>query len=86
MGEAKASKITISLRKDLLDLADRLAREDSTTRSGVIAQLLERADRERVEALMEEGDREMADENRQLAQEIFPVVSEVIMRDTQWES
>ncbi|MDP2952884.1 MAG: ribbon-helix-helix protein, CopG family, partial [Chloroflexota bacterium] len=36
------AKVTISLPRDLLALADRLARERSTTRSAVIAELLEK--------------------------------------------
>lgn len=85
MGEHKAAKITISLSKDLLDYADQLAREWATTRSGVIAQLLGQEEHASLHALMEEGYREMAEENRRLAEEAFPLTSEVILRNTRWE-
>ena len=81
----KAAKITISLPKDILHYADQLAREWATTRSGVIAQLLDKEERARIDALMEEGYREMAEENLRLAEEVFPLAGEIILRDTRWE-
>lgn len=85
MSEQRVAKVTISLSKDLLDLADRLARERSTTRSGVIAELMEKEKRARIQALMEEGYREMAEENRRLAEEAFPIASEAIRQNTKWD-
>lgn len=81
----KAAKITISLPKDILHYADQLAREWATTRSGVIAQLLDKEERARVDALMEEGYREMAEENLRLAEEVFPLAAETVLRNTRWE-
>ena len=52
MGEHRVAKVTISLPTSLLEFADVLARERSTTRSGVIAELLEQEEQARVEALM----------------------------------
>ena len=85
MGQQPVAKVTISLPKDLLSLADRLARERSTSRSEVIAKLLEKEEQARIEALMEEGYREMAEENRRLAEEAFQLTSEVILRNTRWD-
>jgi hypothetical protein len=51
----------------------------------VIAELLEKEEEARVQALMEEGYREMAEENRRLAEEAFPLVSEALLRNTRWE-
>jgi metal-responsive CopG/Arc/MetJ family transcriptional regulator len=85
MREQKAAKVTISLPKDLLELADRLARERATTRSAVIAGLLEKEEKARIQALMEEGYREMAEENHRLAEEAFPLASESLKRDTRWD-
>ncbi len=85
MSEQKVAKVTISLSKNLLDLADRLARERSTTRSGVIAELMEKEEKARIQALMEEGYREMAEENRRLAEEAFPLASEAIQQNTKWD-
>ena len=85
MREQKVAKVTISLPRDLLALADRLARERSTTRSAVIAELLEKEEEARIQSLMEEGYREMAEENRRLAEEAFPLASDMVRRHTQWD-
>ena len=69
MGENAFAKVTISLPQPMLALADRLAIEQATTRSGAIASLLEQEDERRIEALMVEGYREMADENLAEAEE-----------------
>ncbi|MBI2304495.1 MAG: CopG family transcriptional regulator [Chloroflexi bacterium] len=85
MREQKVAKVTISLPKNLLDMADRLAHERSTTRSAVIVELLEKEEKARIQALMEEGYREMAEENRRLAEEAFPLTSEMVLRQTPWD-
>ena len=85
MREAKVAKVTISLSQNVLDYADRLAKERATTRSGVIAELLEREEKARIQALMEEGYREMAEENRRLAEEAFPLASEMVQHHTRWD-
>ena len=81
MPERRAAKITISLPKDLLALADRLAEDRGISRSGVIAELLEKEERARIEALMAEGYREMGEENRREAEEAFNLTGEVALRD-----
>ena len=83
MQEQKVAKVTISLPQNLVDYADSLARQKATTRSGVIASLLEKEERSRMEALMEEGYREMADENRRIAEELFPYAVEQLSK-TVW--
>ncbi len=85
MGGQKVSKVTISLSRSLLDLTDRLARERSTSRSGVIAELLKKEEEAIILALMEEGYHEMAEENRRLAEEAFPLTSQMIRRNSIWE-
>jgi metal-responsive CopG/Arc/MetJ family transcriptional regulator len=84
MRERKVAKVTISLPQGLLDLADRLAKERSISRSGIIAELLEKEEQTRIQVLMEEGYREMAKENRRLAEEAFPLVSALLQRDARW--
>ena len=81
MGEHKAAKITISLPKELLDFADHLAIEQSTSRSGVFARLLEKEEEARVQALMAKGYREMGEENRQEAEEALNLTNAVVLRD-----
>jgi metal-responsive CopG/Arc/MetJ family transcriptional regulator len=85
MTQSKVSKVAISLPKDLLDVADRLAQERSTSRSAVIADLLKKEEEARIQALMEEGYREMAEENRRIANEFFPLVAESLRKNAQWD-
>ena len=85
MREAKAAKVTISLPKKLVDYADQLAKERAKTRSAVIAELLEKEEKARIQALMEEGYREAAEENRRLAEEAFPLASEMLRKSTRWD-
>ena len=85
MGEQRVAKVTISLPGELLDIADRLAKEHSTTRSGVIAELLKKEEKARIQTLMAEGYLETAEENRSLAEEAFPLVSEELLGSTKWD-
>ncbi|HLF07998.1 MAG TPA: CopG family transcriptional regulator [Dehalococcoidia bacterium] len=85
MSRRTVTKITISLPIPLLEVADRLAREQSTSRSGVIAQLLKKDEEERIQTLMEEGYREMAEESHQLAEQAFAAISELVGRATRWD-
>jgi len=68
----------------LLAVADGLARKRATTRSGVIADLLEKEERARVEALMEQGYRDMAEEDRRLAEDAFPLAGEMMRKSARW--
>ena len=70
MDDVRVSKITISLPPSLLKFADLLAREKSTSRSGIIAKLLEKEEEARTEALMAEGYLEMAEEALNLTREV----------------
>ena len=81
MSDRRVARITISLPKDLADLADRLARERSTSRSGVIAGLLENEEEARLQALMAGGYREVGEENRREAEEALNLPREVSLRD-----
>lgn len=74
-------RVTISLPKDSLALADRLAETWSTTRSGVVARLLQQAEEARVRALMEEGYIAMAAENLRDAEEALELTREVMLRN-----
>ncbi len=85
MRTQRAAKVTISLPKDLLDIADRLAQEQAISRSEVIARLLEKEEETRIQRLMAEGYREMAEEDRRLAEAAFPMVSESLERHAPWD-
>ena len=80
----KVAKVTISLPQNLVEYADSLAKERVTTRSGVIASLLEKEERDRIDAMMETGYREMADENRRLAEDSFPLAADMIRKQSRW--
>ena len=81
MSKQKVAKVTISLPKNLLETADRLAQEWSTTRSGVVGQLLGKEEEAQVQALMTEGYQEMDEENRKEAEEALNVTGEVVLRN-----
>ena len=81
MTKSKAVRVTISLPKPLLDLADRMARERSVSRSEVFADLLKKEESEELDSLMAEGYRELADQNRREVEETIHLSSEVVLRD-----
>ena len=81
MTQAKVAKVMISLPRGLLEVADRLAKEWSTTRSGVIAQLIDREEEARIKALMIEGYKARAEENRSETEEWLKIPSEVAPRE-----
>jgi metal-responsive CopG/Arc/MetJ family transcriptional regulator len=81
MSQQRVAKVTISLPMGLLEYADQLAKENSTTRSAVIARLLEKEEEGRVRELMAEGYREMAEENRRDAEAALNLTSEVMLRN-----
>ena len=55
MSEHPVAKVTISLSQELLDVADRLARERKVSRSRVFADLIEKEVKDQERALMAEG-------------------------------
>ncbi len=85
MAKERVAKITISLPRPLLEFADRLAGERETSRSEVIADLIKKAEKERIEAEMEEGYRELAEENRREAEEAWPLAVETMLKYTEWD-
>lgn len=83
--KSAVAKVTISLAADLLKEADRMALEQSTTRSGIFQRLLIREQRTAIYRLMEEGYREYAEEDRQIAEEMWPLVIDSMSRLPPWE-
>ncbi|MBI2851080.1 MAG: CopG family transcriptional regulator [Chloroflexi bacterium] len=78
----QAEKVTISLPKEMVLFADRLAKEKKISRSKAIASLLEEAARRRFEAEMVEGYQVMAEENRKFAAMVFEAQREIL---PEWE-
>jgi metal-responsive CopG/Arc/MetJ family transcriptional regulator len=78
----QTEKITISLPRDLIQLADELAKEKRVSRSKVVSLCLrELADR-RLLMQMAEGYIDMAKENRQFAEQAMNLANEVL---PEWE-
>lgn len=75
------AKITVSLPEPLLATLDRLARQWATTRSGAVAELLRRAEREELERELEEGYVAWAEANLKHAEAFLPAQAEVVLRD-----
>ena len=69
-------KLSISLPRDLLSVADQVAREQAISRSRVISACLEELGERRRIAQLEEAYREMARENSLLAEQLLPAVLE----------
>jgi CopG family transcriptional regulator/antitoxin EndoAI len=74
------AKIAVSLPEQLLPVLDRLAQEWNTTRSGAIAELLRRAEREELENRLREGYLALAESHKTDAELFFPAQAEVVLR------
>jgi len=79
MPNSKVVKVTISLPRELVELADTIAVEAETSRSAVLAQLLREQREARLRALMAQGYQELAEENLRDAEEALPLTGEVVL-------
>jgi CopG family transcriptional regulator/antitoxin EndoAI len=77
---SEVAKITISLAPELLRATDEIARQDNKPRSGIIREALALYLKERERQEMIRGYREMAELNRELAEESVAAVNEVWAR------
>ena len=69
-------QLSATVRPELKILVEELANENNTTKSSIISQCLEEIARKRTIKLMEEGYREMAEENKLLAEQSLPIALE----------
>ena len=74
------AKIAVSLPEQLLPVLDRLAQEWNTTRSGAIAELLRRAEREELDNRLREGYLALAESHKKDAESFLPAQAEVVLR------
>jgi metal-responsive CopG/Arc/MetJ family transcriptional regulator len=74
----QAEKVTISLPREMLLFADRMAKEKKISRSKAIASCLEEAARKQFEAELEEGYRAMAKEHEEFAKLSWEAAREVV--------
>ena len=71
-------KLTVSVPKELIAVADGVAKENKISRSKVISMCLRELAEKRIQEQMKEGYIAMADEHRRLAEEMLPAQVEVL--------
>jgi len=74
----RVAKLTISLPKSLISLADEVANEENISRSKVVSNCLRELAQKRTMELMKEGYRAMAKEHEQFAEISAEAASEVV--------
>ncbi len=76
----QVTKLTISLPKSVVSLADEVASEENISRSRVVSNCLSELAQKRKMQLMEEGYKVMAKENSDFAKLAFALQGEVALR------
>ncbi len=74
----RTTKLTISLSKDLVQLADKIASEKKISRSQVISECLNEIAKKRKDELLKEGYLAMAEEHKKLAEMVLPAQREIL--------
>jgi len=74
----QAERITISLPRNLIELADEVAVEKGISRSKVVSTCLQEFADKRLRAEMEEGYRAMANENLKFAKDAIYAANEIL--------
>ena len=74
----KVARLTISLPRDMIAFADKVANERKISRSKVISSCLQEAAEQRRLAELEEGYKTMAEEHRQFAIAVSALAHEVV--------
>ena len=72
----RKARLSVTVAPELKAAAEEIAKENNTTPSGIVSRCLEELARKRTIKLMEEGYREMAEENRLLAEQFLPIALE----------
>ena len=78
----QVTRLTISLPKELAQLATEIARERKTSRSKVVSSCLHELARERLRSEMEAGYKALAKENLEIAAATIDMAQEVL---SEWE-
>ena len=74
----RAEKLTISLPRHLVQVADEIAHEKKTSRSKVVSSCLQELAERRLQEKMAEGYQAMAKGHLKFASEVLPLASEVL--------
>ena len=75
---AHVEKLTVSVPKELIELADSVAKEKKTSRSKVVAACLQELAEKRLRAQMKDGYKALAKENLKFAKNALPAMNEVV--------
>ena len=75
----RKTRMSITVEPALKAAAEEIARENNTTPSGIISQYLGELTRKRTMALMEEGYKAMAKENKDFAKMTFELQRQVVL-------
>ena len=84
--ERRREKITVTLRPQSVEYADRKARERGVSRSEAIDAMIAETEEREIEDLMVAGYKAMAQENLELAEEGMESFWEVVKEDAVWPS
>ena len=76
---SRVARLTISLPRDMISFADKVANERKISRSKVISLCLQEVAEQRRLAELEEGYKAMAEENRELAKMAFELQRRVVL-------
>ncbi|MCK5434595.1 MAG: hypothetical protein KAI42_04870 [Dehalococcoidales bacterium] len=72
-------QLSATVSPELKALAEEIAKENNTTKSGIVSQCLEELARKRTIELMEEGYKAMAKENKDFAKMTFELQGQVVL-------
>ena len=72
-------QLSATVRPELKAMAEEIAKESNTTPSGIVSQCLEELAQKRMIALMEEGYKAMAKENKDFAKMAFELQRQVVL-------
>jgi metal-responsive CopG/Arc/MetJ family transcriptional regulator len=75
---SQVEKLTISVPKNLIELADKIAKEKRTSRSKVVSACLQELAEKRLRAEMEEGYKALAKENLKFAEDTIYATNEIL--------
>ena len=74
------TRMSIYVPKRLADFAKKVADEEKTSKSALVVKLLEKLEEERERALMEEGYKVLAEEQKKIAQLAFKQQADIVLR------
>ena len=80
MSVETTTRMSIYVPRRLADFAEKVADEEKTSKSALVVKLLEKLEEERERALMEEGYKVLAEEQKEIAQLAFKQQADIVLR------